>query len=142
MTARRPRPAAPGPLEGYAAEYDPLFRTLAQRRGFRDSVAGLLRPRDRNKTLTERIRHPSRRTPGGAEYTLRFGATAESVSSRSRSVPSPGAVVRAKRIVRRILRLEGTNLDPAMRFLKLFKMIGQLHGLRADIACKCGPASS
>ena len=52
MTARRPCPAAPGPLEGYAARFDDLFGSLAQRRGFREYVAGLLAPRDRNKTLT------------------------------------------------------------------------------------------
>jgi DDE superfamily endonuclease len=52
MTRRRPCPAAPGPLEGYAAWFDDLFGSLAQRRGFREYVAGLLAPRDRNKTLT------------------------------------------------------------------------------------------
>ncbi|CAA9308499.1 MAG: Mobile element protein [uncultured Gemmatimonadaceae bacterium] len=52
MTARLPCPPAPGPLEAYAAGFDPLFRTLAQRRGFREYLAGLLLPRDRNKTLT------------------------------------------------------------------------------------------
>ena len=41
-----------GPLEGYAARFDDLFRRLAQRRGFREYLAGLLTPRDRNKTLT------------------------------------------------------------------------------------------
>ena len=40
------------PLEGYAARFDDLFGSLAQRRGFREYVAGLLAPRDRNKTLT------------------------------------------------------------------------------------------
>ena len=44
--------AAPGPLEGYAARFDDLFGSLAQRRGFREYLAGLLAPRDRNKTLT------------------------------------------------------------------------------------------
>ncbi|MGH7750950.1 MAG: IS701 family transposase, partial [Candidatus Dormibacteria bacterium] len=39
-------------LEDYAAKFDPLFASLAQRRGFREYVAGLLAPRDRNKTLT------------------------------------------------------------------------------------------
>jgi hypothetical protein len=39
-------------LEGYAARFDDLFGSLAQRRGFRDYLAGLLAPRDRNKTLT------------------------------------------------------------------------------------------
>ena len=52
MTRRRPCPAAPGPLEGYAARFDDLFGSLAQRRGFREYLAGLLAPRDRNKTLT------------------------------------------------------------------------------------------
>jgi hypothetical protein len=52
MTTRRLCPPAPGPLEGYAAEFDDLLRSLAQRRGFRDYLQGLLLPRDRNKTLT------------------------------------------------------------------------------------------
>jgi DDE superfamily endonuclease len=52
MTRRLPCPAAPGPLEGYAACFDDLFGSVAQRRGFREYVAGLLAPRDRNKTLT------------------------------------------------------------------------------------------
>ena len=52
MTARRPCPPAPGPLEDYAARFDDLFASLAQRRGFREYLQGLLLPRDRNKTLT------------------------------------------------------------------------------------------
>ena len=52
ITRRRPCPAAPGPLEGYAARFDDLFGSLAQRRGFREYLAGLLALRDRNKTLT------------------------------------------------------------------------------------------
>src|SRR5262245_47133754 len=52
MTGRVPCPVAPGPLEAYAARFDPLFGTLAQRRGFREYLQGLLLPRDRNKTLT------------------------------------------------------------------------------------------
>jgi hypothetical protein len=48
MTRRQPCPAAPGPLEGYAARFDDLFGSLAQRRGFREYLAGLLAPRDRN----------------------------------------------------------------------------------------------
>ncbi len=52
MTERLPCPPAPGPLEGYAAEFDPLWATLAQRRNFRRYLQGLLLPRDRNKTLT------------------------------------------------------------------------------------------
>src|SRR5438132_10115841 len=52
MSKPKPCPVAPGPLEGYAARFDDLFGSLAQRRGFRDYLAGLLAPRDRNKTLT------------------------------------------------------------------------------------------
>jgi SRSO17 transposase len=52
VTKRRACPPAPGPLEDYAAHFDPLFARLAQRRGFRAYLQGLLLPRDRNKTLT------------------------------------------------------------------------------------------
>jgi DDE superfamily endonuclease len=52
MTKRCDSPAAPGPLEDYAREFDPLFGSLAQRRGFREYLQGLLLPRERNKTLT------------------------------------------------------------------------------------------
>src|SRR5438309_9673964 len=52
MTRRLPCPAAPGPLEGYAGRFDDLFGSLAQRRGLREYLEGLLAPRDRNKTLT------------------------------------------------------------------------------------------
>jgi len=52
MTTRRPCPPAPGPLESYAIRFDPVFSSLAQRRGLRDYLQGLLLPRDRNKTLT------------------------------------------------------------------------------------------
>src|SRR5437773_901971 len=52
MTRRVVCPAAPGPLEEYAARFDDLFTRVAQRRGFREYLAGLLAPRDRNKTLT------------------------------------------------------------------------------------------
>lgn len=52
MTNRLPCPPAPGPLESFAARFDDLFETLAQRRGFREYVQGLLLPRARHKTLT------------------------------------------------------------------------------------------
>jgi SRSO17 transposase len=52
MTVRRPCPPAPGPLEDYATQFDPLLASVAQRRGLRDYLQGLLLPRDRNKTLT------------------------------------------------------------------------------------------
>ncbi len=52
MTRRLACPPAPGPLEAYAAQFDDLFGTLAQRMSFRDSLQGLLAPRERNKTLT------------------------------------------------------------------------------------------
>src|SRR5512132_137368 len=52
MTDRRPCPPAPGPLEDYATRFDPLLGSVAQRRGLRDYLQGLLLPGDRNKTLT------------------------------------------------------------------------------------------
>jgi SRSO17 transposase len=52
MSKRLPCPPAPGPLEDYAENFDDLFATLAQRRGFREYLQGLLLPKDRNKTLT------------------------------------------------------------------------------------------
>ena len=52
MTKRLPCPPAPGPLEEYAAQFDDRLGTLAQRRGFREYLHGLLLPRDRHKTLT------------------------------------------------------------------------------------------
>jgi SRSO17 transposase len=52
VSKRRACPPAPGPLEDYAAQFDPLFTRLAQRRGLRAYLQGLLLPRDRNKTMT------------------------------------------------------------------------------------------
>jgi DDE superfamily endonuclease len=57
MTTRRACPPgacppAPGPLEQYAAAFDDLFVSVAQQRGFRECLTGLLQPRERNKTLT------------------------------------------------------------------------------------------
>ena len=52
MTQRLAGPPAPGPLEAFAAPFDPLFGTRAQRRNFRAYLQGLLLPRERNKTLT------------------------------------------------------------------------------------------
>ncbi|MET8030783.1 transposase [Streptomyces avermitilis] len=39
-------------MEDYAARFDDLFFSLAQRRGFREYLTGLLAPRERNKTIT------------------------------------------------------------------------------------------
>jgi hypothetical protein len=52
VTKRLPCPPAPGPLEAYASQFDDRLGTLAQRRGFREYLQGLLLPRDRHKTLT------------------------------------------------------------------------------------------
>ena len=52
MTKRLPCPPAPGPLEEYAEQFDGSLGTLAQRRGFREYLHGLLLQRDRHKTLT------------------------------------------------------------------------------------------
>lgn len=52
MSERLACPPAPGPLESFAAAFDGLFSTVAQRRSFREYLQGLLLPRERNKTLT------------------------------------------------------------------------------------------
>ena len=52
MTLACACPVAPGPLEDFAAEFDVLFATPAQRRSWRICLSGLLAPRERNKTLT------------------------------------------------------------------------------------------
>jgi hypothetical protein len=88
MTARRPCPPAPGPLEAYAAQFDPLFETLAQRRSFREYLQGLLLPRDRNKTLTALVgAEPIVAAQTGAVQRLQFFLSespwdAEAVNSR------------------------------------------------------------
>ena len=57
MTARRPCPPAPGPLEAYAPVFDDLFGNVAQRRGFRAYLQGLLLPHDhRNDVGSPRAR--------------------------------------------------------------------------------------
>jgi len=52
MTTRLPVEPAPGPLEAFAQHFDPLFTQRSQRQAFRDYLAGLLLPAERNKTLT------------------------------------------------------------------------------------------
>jgi SRSO17 transposase len=52
MTRRLPVAPSPGPLEEYATRFDGLFRSRAQREGFRRYLEGLLLPAERNKTLT------------------------------------------------------------------------------------------
>ena len=49
MSARLSCPPAPGPLETYVAQFNPLFKTLAQRQGFRIYLSGLLLPRERSQ---------------------------------------------------------------------------------------------
>ena len=52
MATAHDSPTVPRPLEQYAHAFDDLFQTSIQCRRFRDYLAGLLLPRDRNKTLT------------------------------------------------------------------------------------------
>jgi hypothetical protein len=44
MTKRLACPPAPGPLEDYATQFDPLFVRLAQRRGLRAYLEGCCCP--------------------------------------------------------------------------------------------------
>ena len=52
MTTRLPVSPAPGPLEAFAQHFDPLFSQRSQRQAFRECLAALLLPAERNKTLT------------------------------------------------------------------------------------------
>jgi SRSO17 transposase len=54
MAALSPHDSAvvPAPLEQYAQAFDALFHTWIQRRRVREYLAGLLLPRERNKTRT------------------------------------------------------------------------------------------
>src|SRR5713101_2616921 len=52
MAIAHDSPPVPLPLDQYAQAFDDLFHTHIQRRRFREYLAGLLLPRDRNKTLT------------------------------------------------------------------------------------------
>jgi hypothetical protein len=52
MTPRLAVPAAPAPLEAFAAHFDALFTRRSQRQGFRCYLEGLLLGQERNKTLT------------------------------------------------------------------------------------------
>ena len=52
MTVRLPVSPAPGPLEDYSRQFDPLFSQCNQRDSFRRYLEGLLLPQERNKTLT------------------------------------------------------------------------------------------
>ncbi len=52
MSKRLPATPAPGPLEAYIVPFDPLFAQRNQRAAFRQYLAGLLLPTERNKTLT------------------------------------------------------------------------------------------
>lgn len=98
MAKRLPCPRAPGPLEAYAAQFDDGLGPLAQRRGCREYLQGLLLPRDRHTTLTGLV---------GTEPVV--GAQAPSVQRRQFFVSeSPWD---AEAVNRR--RLEFAATDPA-----------------------------
>ena len=59
MTRRLPANPAPGPLEGYSAQFDDLFDALAGRQAFRRYLEGLLLSTERNKTLTALAKAPN-----------------------------------------------------------------------------------
>jgi hypothetical protein len=77
MAVSREAPAVPAPLEQYAHTFDDLFHTHIQRRRFRAYLAGVLLPRDRNKTLNALTRgradHAGADRPGAAAAVLSRG---------------------------------------------------------------------
>src|SRR5262249_14052015 len=88
MAIAHDSPPVPRPLERYAQAFDDLFRTHIQRRRFREYLAGLLLPRDRNKTLTALVgAEPITQAPTAPVQQLQFFLTesaweAETVTSR------------------------------------------------------------
>jgi DDE superfamily endonuclease len=90
MTTALPHdaPSVPLPLEQYARAFDDLFQTHIQRRRFREYLAGLLLPRDRNKTLTALVgAEPITQAQTGPVQQLQFFLTesdwdAEAVARR------------------------------------------------------------
>ena len=65
--------SVPLPLEESAHAFDELFHTYLQRRRFRAYLAGLLVPRDRNKTLTALVgAEPIAQAPTAPEQQLQF----------------------------------------------------------------------
>lgn len=90
MSKRLPCPPAPGPLEDYAENFDDLFLTLAQRRGFREYLQGLLLPKDRNKTLTALANtEPIVGAQGAPAQRLQFFLSESGLGRRSRQCPPP-----------------------------------------------------
>jgi hypothetical protein len=88
MSKRLPCPPAPGPLEEYAARFDELFCTLAQRRGFREYLQGLLLPKDRNKTLTALAgTEPIVGAQGAPAQRLQFSSRSR-IGMRKQSMPA------------------------------------------------------
>lgn len=87
MTEPRLCPPDPGPLEGYVARFDDLLTRVAYRPEFREDLAGLLAPRDWNKTLTAgRGQVGSRSAASGVQW-LQFY-----LSETERTAPSLAAV--------------------------------------------------
>jgi hypothetical protein len=78
MTRRVPCPAAPGLLEGYAARFDDLFGSLAQRRGFREYLAGSREDR-RIRGRTPAAGHGQHRRPQLVAEA--FGMTRDAVTA-------------------------------------------------------------
>jgi hypothetical protein len=76
-------------LEDYAQRFDTLFSSLAQRRGFRDYLQGLLLPRDRNKTLTGLA---GAEPITGAQATGHPGGTGRAAVVASGAAPGAGLV--------------------------------------------------
>jgi hypothetical protein len=112
MTTRRSCPPAPGVLEAYAARFDPLLSSLAQRRGFLGYLQGLLLPRDRNKTLTGLA---GAEPTAGAQHreVQRLQAESASAPNARQSVPrnSQGPATFVERLASHLL--EPTPLPPS-----------------------------
>lgn len=87
MSARLPCSPAPGPLESFAVQFDPLFQTLAQRQGFRTYSGGLL------------MRHPDKIAPPSARRKKNWhresDALLDLIATRGTGLSGPGALAGA-----------------------------------------------
>ena len=88
MSARLSCPPAPGALEAFAAQFDPLLKTPAQRHGFRTYLSGLLLPRDRSKTLTALVgAEPLVQAQAAQVQQLQFFLSEAACGTAKRSMP-------------------------------------------------------
>ena len=124
MTKRMPVETAPGPLEDYAARFDDLFASRAQRGGFRRYLEGLLLPDERNKTLTalantEPVIRAQRKEAQSLQWFLAESSWEPEVVNRRRAAGAAEGALVAGALRNAVAILEGVlRYAPASRAKK------------------------